>query len=85
MAELDPAEKDAISHRGRAAGALAGRSGWRRDTVPRRSSRPRLGQKERAARLSIASNTSLIVLKLVAGAATGSIAIVTEAVHSAST
>jgi cation diffusion facilitator family transporter len=40
------------------------------------------GQKERAARLSIASNTGLIVLKLVAGAATGSIAIVTEAVHS---
>ena len=39
-------------------------------------------QKERAARLSIASNTGLIVLKLVAGAATGSIAIVTEAVHS---
>jgi cation diffusion facilitator family transporter len=39
-------------------------------------------RKERAARLSIASNASLIVLKLVAGAATGSIAIVTEAVHS---
>jgi cation diffusion facilitator family transporter len=39
-------------------------------------------RKERAARLSIASNTALIVLKLVAGAATGSIAIVTEAVHS---
>ena len=40
------------------------------------------GRKERAARLSVASNTVLIVLKLVAGAATGSIAIVTEAVHS---
>jgi cation diffusion facilitator family transporter len=40
------------------------------------------GRKERAARLSIASNTFLIVLKLVAGAATGSVAIVTEAVHS---
>jgi cation diffusion facilitator family transporter len=39
-------------------------------------------RKERAARLSIASNTGLVVLKLVAGAATGSIAIVTEAVHS---
>src|SRR5437763_2365866 len=38
--------------------------------------------KERAASLSIASNTTLIVLKLVAGAATGSIAILTEAVHS---
>ena len=41
-----------------------------------------VGRKARAARLSIASNSALIVLKLVAGAATGSIAIVTEAVHS---
>ncbi|HKP91261.1 MAG TPA: cation diffusion facilitator family transporter [Thermoleophilaceae bacterium] len=40
------------------------------------------GRKLRAARLSIVSNSSLIVLKLVAGAATGSIAIITEAVHS---
>jgi cation diffusion facilitator family transporter len=40
-------------------------------------------RKERAAALSIASNATLIVLKLVAGAITGSIAIVTEAVHSA--
>jgi cation diffusion facilitator family transporter len=36
-----------------------------------------------AAGLSIASNSVLIVLKLVAGAITGSIAIVTEAIHSA--
>ncbi|MEA2352785.1 MAG: hypothetical protein QOJ14_1199 [Thermoleophilaceae bacterium] len=43
---------------------------------------PDPGRKARAARLSIASNSALIVLKLVAGAATGSIAIVTEAVHS---
>jgi cation diffusion facilitator family transporter len=35
-----------------------------------------------AASLSIVSNSALIVLKLVAGAITGSIAIVTEAVHS---
>jgi cation diffusion facilitator family transporter len=35
-----------------------------------------------AARLSVASNSALIVLKIVAGALTGSIAIVTEAVHS---
>ena len=48
----------------------------------RPDARDRPGGKERAARLSIASNTTLIVLKLVAGAATGSIAIVTEAVHS---
>jgi cation diffusion facilitator family transporter len=39
--------------------------------------------KTRAAALSIASNATLIALKLVAGAVTGSIAIITEAVHSA--
>jgi cation diffusion facilitator family transporter len=38
--------------------------------------------KSRAAGLSILSNSLLIVLKLVAGAITGSIAIITEAVHS---
>jgi cation diffusion facilitator family transporter len=38
--------------------------------------------KSRAAGLSIASNVALIVLKLAAGAITGSIAILTEAVHS---
>jgi cation diffusion facilitator family transporter len=38
--------------------------------------------KSRAAALSIASNAILIALKLAAGAITGSIAIVTEAVHS---
>jgi cation diffusion facilitator family transporter len=38
--------------------------------------------KRGAAALSIASNATLIVLKLAAGAITGSIAIVTEAIHS---
>jgi cation diffusion facilitator family transporter len=38
--------------------------------------------KSRAAALSIASNAILIALKLAAGAVTGSIAIITEAVHS---
>jgi cation diffusion facilitator family transporter len=38
--------------------------------------------KSRAAGLSIFSNSVLIILKLVAGALTGSIAIITEAVHS---
>jgi cation diffusion facilitator family transporter len=38
--------------------------------------------KTRAAALSIASNAALIALKLAAGAITGSIAIVTEAIHS---
>ena len=41
-----------------------------------------MGTKRSAAALSIASNTTLIVLKLVVGALTGSIAIITEAVHS---
>jgi cation diffusion facilitator family transporter len=40
------------------------------------------GSKAGAARLSIVSNSALILLKLVAGAVTGSIAIITEAVHS---
>ena len=40
-------------------------------------------RKSGAARLSIVSNACLIALKLVAGAVTGSIAIITEAVHSA--
>jgi cation diffusion facilitator family transporter len=39
--------------------------------------------KVRAAGLSIVSNSTLIVLKVVAGVVTGSIAILTEAVHSA--
>ena len=43
----------------------------------------RMETKSGAAGLSIASNATLIVLKLVAGAITGSIAIITEAVHSA--
>jgi cation diffusion facilitator family transporter len=41
-----------------------------------------LKPRSRAAGLSIASNTVLIVLKLVAGAVTGSVAILTEAIHS---
>lgn len=38
--------------------------------------------RSRAAAISIASNSGLIVLKLVAGVLTGSVAIITEAVHS---
>ena len=41
------------------------------------------GARSRAAGLSIVSNTVLIALKLVAGAITGSVAILTEAIHSA--
>jgi cation diffusion facilitator family transporter len=41
------------------------------------------GPRSSAAALSIGSNSALIVLKLVAGAVTGSVAIITEAIHSA--
>ncbi len=46
---------------------------------------PRLskGRRTRAAAVSITSNSLLILLKLVAGAVTGSVAILTEAIHSA--
>jgi cation diffusion facilitator family transporter len=44
---------------------------------------PRQGPRSRAAALSIVSNSALIVLKIVAGAVTGSVAIITEAIHSA--
>jgi cation diffusion facilitator family transporter len=45
--------------------------------------RPRPGaRKTRAAAVSIASNMTLIVLKVVAGVITGSVAIITEAMHS---
>ena len=49
---------------------------------PAAASRPK-GSKVGAALLSVASNSLLIVLKLTAGLLTGSIAILTEAVHSA--
>jgi cation diffusion facilitator family transporter len=41
------------------------------------------GRKTRAAGLSIVSNTLLIILKVGAGVVTGSIALITEAIHSA--
>jgi len=44
--------------------------------------RPRDRRRTRAAAVSIGSNTFLIALKLVAGAVTGSVAILTEAIHS---
>jgi cation diffusion facilitator family transporter len=43
---------------------------------------PTAPRKTRAAAISIASNATLIALKLVAGAITGSIAVITEAIHS---
>ena len=51
---------------------------------PPRSRRPPSSGTSKSARrrLSIVSNSALIVLKIVAGAVTGSIAIITEAVHS---
>jgi len=44
--------------------------------------RGRPGSRSRAAALSIASNSGLILLKVVAGALTGSVAILSEAIHS---
>ena len=72
MAELSPAEKHAISHRGRAARLLA-----KALEAP-----GMIRTKTGAAGLSIASNSLLIALKLAAGAITGSIALITEAIHS---
>jgi cation diffusion facilitator family transporter len=51
--------------------------------IQQRVSSPRGPVKARAALLSIASNTLLIMLKVVAGAVTGSVALLTEAMHSA--
>jgi cation diffusion facilitator family transporter len=42
----------------------------------------RTGTKARSAALSVASNSTLILLKVIAGTVTGSVAILTEAVHS---
>jgi cation diffusion facilitator family transporter len=44
--------------------------------------RGRPGSRSRAAAISIASNSALILLKVIAGAVTGSVAILTEAIHS---
>ena len=75
MAELTAAEKHAISHRGRAARLLAAH-------LAPAGRAPMIRTKSGAAGLSIASNALLIALKLAAGAITGSIAIITEAIHS---
>jgi cation diffusion facilitator family transporter len=59
---------------------LTGAAGATASAVGPAAQAPR---KERAAALSILSNLVLIALKVVAGAVTGSIAIITEAAHSA--
>ena len=75
MAELEPERKNAISHRGQAARALlVALDGLRPAAAP--------PAKQSAALLSVASNSILIALKVVAGIATGSVAILTEAAHS---
>jgi cation diffusion facilitator family transporter len=43
---------------------------------------PEAGRKVRTASLSVASNSTLILLKAIAGTVTGSVALLTEAVHS---
>ena len=77
ISELSQAEKNEISHRGRAARLLAAHLG-----AGAAAGRPMIRTKSGAAALSIASNSLLIAIKLAAGAITGSIAILTEAVHS---
>src|SRR3954464_9106388 len=71
--------------------AVAGREARDQPSRPCRPRVPRLAggadvtrdrRKTRAAALSIASNTLLIALKIVAGVITGSVAILTEAAHS---
>ena len=64
----------------RARGRLAGAAGATAGAVGPAAQAP---PKERAAALSIVSNTLLIGLKVAAGVVTGSIAILTEAAHSA--
>lgn len=44
---------------------------------------PSVGDKVAAARLSVISNTALVVVKLIVGLSTGSVAVLSEAVHSA--
>jgi cation diffusion facilitator family transporter len=63
-------------------GRIASAAGAPARAVGPEAQSPPMQSKSRAAGLSIVSNSLLIVLKLVAGAITGSIAIITEAVHS---
>ena len=82
MAELAPAEKHAISHRGRAARKLAAHLGIEVPSMSPVTAASGRITKPRAAAVSIASNSSLIALKLAAAAITGSVAILSEALHS---
>ena len=96
MAELSDAEKDAISHRGRAARALLAwlRGAARRVTAHvadvQGAARPTLGSSLVAARAPPRRRCSasrrpcfLVALKLGTGLVTGSIAFLAEAAHSA--
>ena len=79
MAELADAEKDAISHRGRAARALLA---WLEERAERPRSRwtDRGGSGPRCS--ACAAAIFLVAIKLVTGLATGSIAFLAEAAHS---
>jgi cation diffusion facilitator family transporter len=50
--------------------------------TPARANRTEAESKQRTAALSVISNSSLILLKVIAGTLTGSVAILTEAIHS---
>ena len=82
MAELTDEEKDAISHRGRAVRALLALAATGQRDRGRAQPRGEAKVKRRAAALSVVSNSALILLKVIAGTVTGSVAILTEAVHS---
>jgi len=75
MAQLDAAQKDELSHRGAALRAARGVAGGAPAAMSEeQGSEP----KARAAALSVASNATLITLKVIAGIATGSVAVLTE-------
>jgi non-canonical purine NTP pyrophosphatase (RdgB/HAM1 family) len=82
MAELDGAAKDALSHRGEALRALSAWLAQGRMSTPAAAPAADREPTRRAAALSVASNATLITLKVIAGIATGSVAVLTEAAHS---
>lgn len=56
---------------------------WNNEMTKSNSPSPKASSKVKAARLSILSNTSLTIIKLVAGIMTGSVSVLSEAAHSA--
>jgi len=80
MAELSPDEKAAISHRGKGRTSVAAMARSALTDTPDPDTV--VPSKAAGAAVSVVSNTSLILLKVVAGIVTGSVALLTEALHS---